>query len=74
MRTKTNIILNTFVLLGILLHLNLYSQHNESLSKEGKENILKAFVHDFSMDPFAREMVFGFKVDEDQWHVIIESV
>jgi len=73
MRTKTNIILNTFLLLGILLHLNLYSQHNESLSKEGKENILKAFVHDFSMDPFAREMVFGFKVDEDQWHMIIEK-
>lgn len=68
-----NIILCTLLFLGILPNKKLYSQDNESLSLSEKEKILNSFVRDFSKDPFAKEMVFGFMVDKDQWHMIIEK-
>lgn len=73
MCVKKIIILKAFLLLGIMHHPNLYSQYNETLSSEEKETILRNFVDDFAMDPFAREMLFGFKVDEDKWHMRIEK-
>ena len=72
MCVKKIISLNAFLLFSMLDCSNLYSQNNESLSTAEKEIILESFVQDFSTDPFAREMRFGFKVDEDKWHMIIE--
>jgi quercetin dioxygenase-like cupin family protein len=72
MNPRTNFLIG-FLLFGLIDCLGLYAQNNEPLSKVEKENILKSFVHDFSRDPFAREMRFGFKVDQDQWHMVIEK-
>lgn len=73
MCVKKIISLNAFLLLSMLDSSNLYSQNNESLSTAEKEIILESFVQDFSIDPFAREMQFGFKVDEDKWHMTMEK-
>ena len=38
---------------------------------DSNQQILQSFVEDFGRDPFAREMTFGFKVDDDQFHMVV---
>lgn len=37
------------------------------------EAILSEFVEDFAHDAFAAEVVFGFSVDDERWHMRVES-
>lgn len=73
MRINTSLVLLTFFLIGLQHPPKLYSQSETFLSKGEKEAILNSFVSDFSQDPFARQMLFGFQVDEDRWHMSIEK-
>lgn len=72
MKTILNLLSATLIG-GLLQSANLYAQAGGALSKQEKENILESFVQDFSKDPYAREMTFGFKVDEDKWHMVVSK-
>ena len=37
------------------------------------EEILRGFVEDFANDPFASDLVFGFSINEERWHMRVEK-